>query len=609
MSDNTNKAMTCRQAQLTMALCMERDPGLTDSKRQAFEAHLDACSICAQAYEESKDVVGLVKQQWQVSEETRELVRRAGHNALEQQQPSGFASADDAWRDFCERRPDFQDMPSTIKLPAAPSSRQAVEPQSYDTAAKCVSTPKAVLRWVIGIAACLLIGLFSWLILGDSRGLKQLESVDTPFLAASPEASSAKIELLSQAGRKLVASGTSIQTQSEIKRLVLNDKHHLALNANTLLSIKPITQVDRIGCLVNLGFGEICAGVEHDGNPFVVHTPHSRSVITGTTFGINVKDKSTTLTVSEGSVRFESTQGVAVQVTAGKQSVIATIGVPSQPVQCQAEELMAWAQPSTAGPFSGPELDKYVGRLPLPVSYPGRPTHLKSLDYDQWIEAEREWFKAQFPWIFRILNELATSNQQPATDLDYPELLIQTGDIWQIVYPDRFYRQIAVFQKDNLVKITNAYQLESIQLDRIIAQAASSRRGAISQLFFGESALHQWLTLARKVERACDSVGGINPLCEYSMVASQYLENTRILAWLCVENGTLLVTSAKREALLDLLEKQITSAYQAGQAAWHLSKKECNSTGAQIRRLVTSIEAIRENEKKMASYRLRLSGK
>ena len=104
--------------------------------------------------------------------------------------------------------------------------------------------------------------------LGGFWQSKQVESVDPSSMAAvSPEPASIKIELLSDTGPRILASGTLIQTQSEIKRLVLNGKHHLTLNANTLLSIEPVVWSGKTGCLVNLRLGEIYAEIEHDGNP------------------------------------------------------------------------------------------------------------------------------------------------------------------------------------------------------------------------------------------------------------------------------------------------------------------------------------------------------
>ena len=240
----------------------------------------------------------------------------------------------------------------------------------------------------------------------------------------------------------------------------------------------------------------------------------------------------------------------------------------------------------------------------MPASFPGRPILLAAINYDEWIEEKREWFKGQFPWIFELQSALA----KKGIGVAYSDLLIRSGDIWQIVYPHRFYRQIAVVQKDGLAKVANTYQLDGKWLDRIISQAARSLDLPSSQVFFGEDALNQWHTLASELERGCGSTNTPIVLWEYSMVASQYLENTRTFVWLCIQNGTFSVASNQKEALLDLLEQQISSAYQAGQAAWHLSPKGILSAEVRGQSLIKSIEAIRENEKQISYYRLRPTG-
>ena len=65
----------------------------------------------------------------------------------------------------------------------------------------------------------------------------------------------------------------------------------------------------------------------------------------------------------------------------------------------------------------------------LPLFVTPEPVVLESVDYEQWVEQKREWFKQQFPWIFQLKDALA----KEGVEVDYAELLIKTGDIWQFV--------------------------------------------------------------------------------------------------------------------------------------------------------------------------------
>ena len=72
-----DKPMACYQAQLTMALHMKDDPGLTTKRRQAFEVHLRSCPKCAQEYEETKWVMGLVVEYWSEKPGNRAILEKA----------------------------------------------------------------------------------------------------------------------------------------------------------------------------------------------------------------------------------------------------------------------------------------------------------------------------------------------------------------------------------------------------------------------------------------------------------------------------------------------------------------------------------------------------
>ncbi|MHC4364778.1 MAG: FecR domain-containing protein, partial [Planctomycetota bacterium] len=114
------------------------------------------------------------------------------------------------------------------------------------------------------------------------------------------------------------------------------------MNSNTTLSIRPLAKDSRVGCLVSLTLGEILVHVEHDGNPFVVATPHGKALIAGTTFNIKATNNTTTLAVARGSVQF-GTDITFVEVLSGRLSKIIGQSAPTTPVLCDAAKLTAWA--------------------------------------------------------------------------------------------------------------------------------------------------------------------------------------------------------------------------------------------------------------------------
>ena len=191
--------MDCQKAkELIPSYLAPQEPWDNPADKADLMAHIAMCESCRHEYEASRKIVRLFQKYGQVSEETRALVRKARRHALEQQQSSptseGIDNTQEAWRDFCERCPDFQDMPSGGNLSAEPSSLQVLASQSHDMVAKCASRPKAPLRWATGTAACLLIGLLTWSILGHLRGLEPPEPVNlSPMAASSSEAPAIKL--------------------------------------------------------------------------------------------------------------------------------------------------------------------------------------------------------------------------------------------------------------------------------------------------------------------------------------------------------------------------------------------------------------------------------
>ena len=276
-------------------------------------------------------------------------------------------------------------------------------------------------HWVWRIAAAAAV-----IILAFSLDLTTPEK-PAPTEVVSVPAGTIRIQMLSDDGGILIPAGRQIASVDSLKTLVINEKHRIVLNSDTTVSLEPLAQNNRVGCLVKLASGRIYAHVEHDGNPFVVATAHGRAVITGTTFDVKATDAGTTLVVAEGSVKLESEKGV-VEVTAGHISKIIAQSAPTRPVSCNTTELTAWA----TGQRFKPELahiEPYSDDYDLSdlwLSMVSGPIELESINYENWIEDKRPWFKREFPWIFQLQSALAAEG----IEADYTELLISSGDIW-----------------------------------------------------------------------------------------------------------------------------------------------------------------------------------
>jgi len=535
--------MNCRLAKkLIPSSLAPNEPWLTSTDRADLISHIARCDSCRQDYEETRQIVHLFQQYGQISEETQALIDKA---MLEE-----------------------------------PGQKAARTLGLSPIATKVASIAAAI---IISLG----IGWAFWGSNANKQGGAQQASIQKQPTTLQ----------ITENDVPIPASGIIKTDSTQIRELLIDNKHQLVINRDTTLSIGLLVSNGKQGCKIELHSGQILAHVEHDGNPFEVHSPHGKAVITGTTFDVKVTDHETALVVAEGSVQFESTKGM-VQVLGGHRSKLRAQSQPTEPVACNAPLLMAWATGSDAVPkMADSQVDKLIEDLPLPLTYQGQPVDLESLDYDGWIEEKRDWFKGQFPWIFAILEELTTNNQELATEAipDYAELLIQTGDLWQIVYPHRFYRQISVIQRDSLAKVADRYQLGSTYVNQIFSQ----KRNMVlptTQMSFGQDALNHWLIQAREAELVCDNTDKLTEFCEYSMAIGKFLENTRALVWLCMKNGSFTTASGQKEACLNLLGQQVALACQVQQAAWQLAQTEDSSNEGRIRRLITFIEVIQELE-------------
>ena len=511
--------MDCKEAQLLTVPHILGDLDPDSTQHREMEAHLLSCRTCSEEYESSKRVVGFIE----------------GHKAE-------FAEVLGSGQDKADEQKQLEHSWQSIEAKLDKIEAPEKQARFHRT------------LWKLTAAACFVIGISVWLTLSNS---KSPEKPTSPQVV-SVSAPSIKIELLSDTGSVIIPADTQVKTTArELKTLIINGKHRMVLNSDTALSIKPVLDNEREGCMVKLASGEIFAYVEHDNNPFVVSTAHSKVVIKGTIFDVKATDSGTTLVVSEGTVQFESEKGL-VQVKSGQISRITAQSAPTKPVSCDTTELTAWAarhEIITTLAKAGSSSDAY-DLTDLWLSAMSGPINLESINYDDWIEKKRDWFGREFPWIFQLKEALA----KEGIEVDYPELLIRSGDVWQFVYPQVSPGRIPVLNEDSLLKTASRYGFNKQRLleDIPAAKSAFDSPVAAKKRFTGLKAFDQWAGCFEKAQKTTKELDG--ELLLYSLHASVYLANTRTLAWFTIKNGRSVFTAEDEAAVLDVLLMEVNTA-------------------------------------------------
>lgn len=572
-----DKPMTCYQAQLTMALHMKDDPGLTTKRRQAFEAHLRSCPKCAQDYEETKWVMGLVVEYWSEKPENKAILERA------KQPVKPKMTVEEGLQDLLRRCPDLA---------------EGLKHQKR----------MRFIRRVGAFAACLILALLTWMTFSIHPRINQRPHISEPLVpqqVASLVNSTVKIELFAGADKVIVPAGQEILTSAdEQKTLIINDRHRMTMNANTSLSIEVLTDNSHVGCMVKLASGEIFTHVEHDGNPFIVGTPYGQAVITGTTFDVKVTDDSTALVVTEGTVKFKSEKGL-VNVGAGQLSEIVNRLAPTRPTTCNAKKLTAWATGYKPAPALAQAESNGQWEPTLP-SLRQEPIVLEETDYDHWVEQNRDWFKREFPQVFQLQSALA----KEGIDVDYPDLLIKTGDAWQFVCLDVSPARFSVIDPNSLIKTASNYGfdkqwlLENVTAAKYALEKPVLLKNGLTALI----AFEQWNNSFEDAQKSSDLVG-YDDL--YSLFyASVYLAETRSLIWFAVRDGRYDLTDKERTEVLALLQKEVTVAceYKNDEMCFTDEQEKPSCDGDTFKtadeKIIGYIEIMKTIEERIAEYEL-----
>jgi hypothetical protein len=500
--------MDCKEAQILFAPHimgdLEHGPGFYSQ----LEAHLLSCQACRERYGIRNQTIAFIEQ--------HKVIFAEALRTPEEKKAAEKEEIELSWKRI-EARLD--------------------ELEVQERKEKQAKFHRLVVR-VSAIAACLVVGISTFLTY--SIYLK-------PKTALKP---SVRIELVSDNGNILIPADRQIVSSDELKTLIIDGRHRMVMNTNTILAVESLRENDNTGCLVKLDTGRIYAHVEHEGDPFIVDTVHGKAVITGTTFDVKVTDESTTLVVSEGTVQFESEKGV-VKVAAGQTSEIVGQSAPSIPLSCNIAELTAWATGDKAKPaLAQVESNAHPGELSL--SLRKEPIILEETDYTTWVEQKRGLFKQNFPWIFQLKDALA----QEGIKVDYPELLIKSGDVWQFVCLDVVPPRFSVVDFDSLLKTASNYGFgkQWLLANVPIAKSALERPALSGNRFTGLKAFERWFDYL-------DETTELKPPTPiYSYHACKYLAETKSLIWFAVRDGQYDLKDQERIDILALLQEEVTAA-------------------------------------------------
>jgi hypothetical protein len=562
--------MDCKEAEILFMphLMGELEPG--SQQIYEFRVHLATCQVCSGQYESYKWTVEFIKSH---KAEFAVALESIEYKATQQK----------------ELECSWQCIEAELDRFEAQKRKE-----------KAVKIYRIVTR-ISAAAACVAIGILGWLMISDSR---TPEKPIHPQIASAP-ASSIKIQLLSDDGEVLIPAGQQIVSSDSLKTLIINDKHRLIMNTNTTLAIRLFNHDEQAGYIVYLASGQIYAHVEHNSSPFIVNTAHGRAVITGTTFDVMATNADTTLVVVEGRVKFESKWG-STQVTTGQISKIAPNSAPTNPVSCKALKLTAWATAYELKPVLAKIQSISDGHDLTDLGFVviSGPIELERINYKDWIVDKRTWFRREFPQIFQLQKALRAEG----IEVDYPELLTSSGDIWQFVYPETSPQQIHVPRFDSMLKAASKYGFDKQWLTTKIPSTKSMIDMPIPKGFYtGQKAFEHWASCFEKLRKSQVPMDSSTLLC--SLHAAVYLVNTRTLVWLNLMNGGTNLSAEDKAKILILLQNEVN---KANELAGHLMrvfaglvKQACEACRDQLDGIIENINTIADIEKGVLEYEVR----
>ncbi|MBN2455355.1 MAG: hypothetical protein JXB29_02270 [Sedimentisphaerales bacterium] len=228
------------------------------------------------------------------------------------------------------------------------------------------------------------------------------------------------------------------------------------------------------------------------------------------------------------------------------------------------------------------------------------PIVLEETDYDSWFEQRRDWFKQNFPWIFQLKEALA----KEGIEVDYPELLIQSGDIWQFVCLDVAPARFSIIDPNSLLRAASDYGFDKRWLLENVPIAKSALENPVlsGNSFTGLKAFERWLDYL-------DETKELEPLTPiYLYRASKYLAETRRLIWFAVRNAKYDLTDKECTEVLALLQNEVTAACKCQSNLLYPADEQKQSCYDRCQEPVGSvagyIETMKAVEEKIVEYEI-----
>ena len=502
MAHTKNNTIPCYKALDLLDLHLGNDPSLTDQDRATFQFHIEHCHKCADEYEEAKWVLGLVKK---------------------------YARPEDFRRAI------------NPKKEASDTSKSKLDPlDKQKRSSKWLNRKRnKTSKWAgtAALAACVILSVcLTWNVF---TGRKDGPSEDIPKISTSiPNNDFEPIaELITPQGKTPLQFNQQIKAGDLPQEILLGGMHRVVMNSNTVATFTAepvyIETEHRVRHAIQLSKGEIYVEVV-PGHPFSVRTHNALLKITGTKFNVTADTNETKLTLLKGSVRFSNLSDTDefVDVTAGYSSLTQGRSFPETPIHTNALTATAWARDFIMGNALAqvqPCLDEEFLESIRDSWIQTTPPNLDKIDYQQWREEHRDWFKKQFPWIFDIQKVLKDEHNIEA---DYIDLLMISGDIWQFNYPRPSGKPIPICTSNSIERLNKHYD---VKLEKF-PSLADTNLPSIKPSEVYQNSLANWHTAI--INAGQNTKGDISDeLLLFNMRAGQYLTNTRIAAYLWVKEN------------------------------------------------------------------------
>ncbi len=534
--------MDCEHCQNLMSEVILKDPDVSEQERQACFNHLEGCWFCHEQYERECDLAELLRNYGKLSPDTVELLE--SHGGIVPDYKRLYPKTNNEI-EITEEMTEASLQQMLAKLDAAEALRKCQQ-ESWDEAASehttkiqkmvfAISRKGSFRRhWYVAaglaVAACLLIITSVWL--DGLGGLPVKQPVSLTHYAND------NIELITTSGKQSLAHDKPIHCDQGTKELLLGGTHKVILNRNTTVTITTafIANDRQVAWNLELASGELYVEVTPNlpgGTRFAVTTPNALATITGTKFNVLTDSSQTELALLKGSVRFTSlVNKQVVDVTTGHISMVLGRSAPTTPMHVDVQAITSWArhgqlrETGEVVTYSN-NVEELFGDTTITALMPEIPDY-RTWSYERFREEMRPWFAEQFPWVMELEKVL---NEESSVEVDYLDVLVISGDIWQFRYdntlsPNQAFADVESTAAEHL---SNWYGLDANApvLTRTFGQTTTNPLAkAFDGTIYGD-ALTRW-----RKDLLTHSSSDENLLRWFSMRAGIYLHHTRAAVYI-----------------------------------------------------------------------------